>query len=181
MDLATATALNELKEHTRNRKEEWAIFLGAGATAALRYQMHAYVLMTNHLHLLLTPSDTTSLEKAVQLIKGASSHEIHKQRGGRMEIWQPGFHEATIRDAADYLSKLRYIEQNPVVAGLVVNPSDWVWGSASQRYNLDPIPQGRFASWASARNRRTQKARKPRPTSPVVIWRINVGAEAPTP
>jgi len=59
-----------------------------------------------------------------------------------MEIWQPGFHEGTIRDAADYLSKLRYIQQNPVVAGLVVNPSDWVWGSASQRYNLDQIPQG---------------------------------------
>jgi len=59
-----------------------------------------------------------------------------------MEIWQPGFHEATIRDAADYLSRLRYVEQNPVVAGLAANPQDWAWSSASQRHHVDPIPQG---------------------------------------
>jgi len=106
------------------------------------YQLHAFVLMPNHLHVLLTPSSTTSLEKAMQLIKGASSHEIHKQLGSRMEIWQPGFHEATIRDEADYLSKVHYINQNPVAAGLAANPSDWTWSSASQRYRLDPIPQG---------------------------------------
>jgi putative transposase len=106
------------------------------------YQLHAFVLMPNHLHVLLTPSGTTSLEKAMQLIKGGSSHEIHKQLGGRMEIWQPGFHEATIRDVADYFSKVRYIEQNPVGAGLAADPADWAWGSASQPHRLDPIPQG---------------------------------------
>jgi len=106
------------------------------------YQLHAFVLMPNHLHVLLTPSSTTSVEKAMQLIKGASSHEIHKQLGARREIWQSGFHEATIRDAADYLSKIRYIHQNPVAAGLAPTPEDWAWGSASARYSLDPIPQG---------------------------------------
>ena len=109
---------------------------------AAAYQLHAFALMPNHLHLLLTPTCTASLEKVLQFIKGGSSHEIHKQRGGRMEIWQPGFHGTTIRDAADYLSRLRYIQQNPVVAGLAVNAADWVWSSASQRYRLDPIPQG---------------------------------------
>ena len=98
--------------------------------------------MPNHLHLLLTPSGTTSFEKAMQLIKGASSHEIHKQRGSRMEIWQSGFHEATIRDAADYLSKIHYMHQNPVTAGLAASPADWTWSSASQPHQLDPIPQG---------------------------------------
>ena len=106
------------------------------------YQLHAFVLMPNHLHVLLTPSSTTSIEKAMQLIKGASSHEIHKQLGTRMEIWQSGFHEATVRDAADYLSKIRYIHQNPVAAGLASTPENWAWSSASARYLLDPIPQG---------------------------------------
>ena len=106
------------------------------------YQLHAFVLMPNHLHVLLTPSGITSLEKAMQLIKGGSSHEIHKQLGGSMGIWQSGFHEATIRDEADYLSKIRYIHQNPVAAGLASNSTDWVWSSASSRYYLDPIPQG---------------------------------------
>src|SRR5271169_802137 len=106
------------------------------------YRLHAFVLMPNHLHVLLTPNNATSLEKAMQLIKGGSSHEIHKQRGSRMEIWQPGFHEATVRDAADYLSKAYYTHQNPVAAGLVASPADWAWSSASQHYPLDPIPQG---------------------------------------
>ena len=105
------------------------------------YQLHEFVLMPNHLHLLLTPSSTTSLEKAVQLIKGGSSFEIHKQRGGQMGIWQAGFYESSIRDLADYLSKVRYIHQNPVAARLVENPQAWPWSSTSERYRLDPIPQ----------------------------------------
>src|SRR5579862_10061024 len=66
------------------------------------YLLHEFVVMPDHLHLLLTPSATTSLEKVVQLIKGGSSHEIHKQRNQRMEIWQEGFHDWTIRDADDW-------------------------------------------------------------------------------
>src|SRR5439155_10214577 len=42
------------------------------------YRLHEFVVMPDHLHLLLTPSDSTTLEKAVQLIKGSSSHEIHE-------------------------------------------------------------------------------------------------------
>jgi putative transposase len=106
------------------------------------YPLHAFVLMPNHVHVLLTPSNATSLEKAMQLIKGGSSHEIHKQRGSRMEIWQSDFHEATIRDVGDYHSRVRYMDQNPVAAGLVANARDWAWSSASRRYILDPIPQG---------------------------------------
>jgi putative transposase len=123
-------------------------------------QLHAFVVMPNHLHLLLTPSGTSSLEKSMQLIKGASSHQIHKQLNRRMEIWQSGFHEATIRDEADYHSKIRYIHQNPVSARLAANPSDWKWSSASQLCKLDPIPQG-----LKPPNRQIR----------------NVGAEAPTP
>ena len=124
------------------------------------YQLHSFVLMPNHLHLLLTPDSTTSLERAMQLIKGASSHEIHKQSGTRMQIWQAGFHEATIRSIGDYHSREHYIQQNPVRAQLVEHPSDWKWSSASQLYSLDPIPQGLKPQTGSTEN---------------------VGAEAPTP
>ncbi len=124
------------------------------------YQLHAFVLMPNHLHLLLTPGRTSSLERAMQLIKGASAHDIHKQLGSRNEIWQAGFHEATIRDEADYHSRIRYIHQNPVTAQLVANPADWKWSSASQLYPLDPIPQG---------------------LKPKIKQNANVGAKAPTP
>jgi putative transposase len=124
------------------------------------YLLHEFVLMPNHLHLLLTPPGATSLEKAMQLIKGGSSYEIHRKHGSRMEIWQAGFHEDTIRDTADYLSRVRYIQMNPVAAGFVDRAEDWRWGSAGGQFTLDPIPQG------------LKPTESPAP---------NVGAKAPTP
>ena len=50
------------------------------------YQLHEFVVMPNHFHLLMTPGATITLEKAAQLIKGGSSHEIHAQRGHRMHL-----------------------------------------------------------------------------------------------
>jgi len=89
----------------------------------------------------MTPSETTTLEKAVQLIKGGASHEIHKQRGNQMEIWQVGFHDWTIRDGEDYRTKVRYIHLNPVQARLVEQAEDWLFGSASGKFALDPVPE----------------------------------------
>lgn len=103
--------------------------------------LHEFVLMPDHLHLLLTPGVTTSLERAVQLIKGGSSHAIHAARGHNMQIWQPGFHEWTVRDNKDYKIKREYIWMNPVRAGLTGMPEEWPHGSASGRFGLDPAPE----------------------------------------
>ncbi|MCU1341227.1 MAG: hypothetical protein JWN92_650 [Candidatus Acidoferrum typicum] len=97
--------------------------------------------MPNHFHLLVTPGATTTLEKAVQLIKGGSSHEIHAQRGNKIEIWQTGFHDWTIRDGEDYRSKVRYIHMNPVQARLVERPEDWAFGSANGKFLMDRVPE----------------------------------------
>jgi putative transposase len=103
------------------------------------YQLHEFVLMPDHLHLLITPGRTTSLEKAMQLIKGGSSYEIHRVRENHMEIWQPGFHEWTIRNPGDYATKAQYIRMNPVTANLVERSEDWKFGSASGFYKLDAM------------------------------------------
>jgi REP-associated tyrosine transposase len=128
------------------------------------YLLHEFVVMPNHLHLLLTPGGETSLEKALQLIKGGSSHQIHQQRGNKIQIWSSGFHEATIRDEADYEGRRHYIRMNPVEAGLCERPEDWAYGSASGTIALDLVP-GRVSSGAKA---------------PFIASR-NVGAKAPTP
>jgi REP-associated tyrosine transposase len=106
------------------------------------YLLHEFVLMPNHLHLLLTPSDSSSLEKALQLIKGGSSHEIHRVRENKSRIWQSGFHESRVRDWSDYKKKTDYIHFNPVAAKLVGRPQDWPHSSVSGKYQLDSIPQG---------------------------------------
>ena len=112
------------------------------------YFLHEFVIMPDHLHLLLTPSTTTSLEKAIQLIKGGSSHQIHKVRNQKMEIWQVGFHDWTIRDHNDWQAKVEYIHNNPVRAKLVRKPEDWPYSSATDKFVLDPIP-GKFLQLSS--------------------------------
>ena len=97
--------------------------------------------MPNHFHLLLTPGGTTFLERGVQLIKGGFSFEFQKRTGNRMEIWQSGFHDWTIRDGEDYRAKVGYIRMNPVEARLVERAEDWACGSASGRYLLDAAPE----------------------------------------
>ena len=124
------------------------------------YLLHEFVLMPDHLHLLLTPTESTSLEKTLQLIKGGSSYEIHRVRGNNAQIWQSGFHESRVRAWSDYKNKLDYIHFNPVVAKLVDRPQDWPYGSASGKYQLDPIPQG---------------------LKPKIAEPDNVGPERPTP
>jgi putative transposase len=105
------------------------------------YLLHELVVMPDHLHLILTPSPTTSLEKAIQFIKGGTSHQIRKARNQKMEIWQVGFHDWTIRDTNDWQTKVEYIHTNPVRAKLIQRPEDWPYSSASGRFALDPIPE----------------------------------------
>lgn len=106
------------------------------------YFLHEFVAMPNHLHVLITPSDTATLERCMQLIKGGSSHEIHRVRGGSMPVWQSGFHDARVKDWKDYGIKADYIRFNPVTAKLVARPEEWLFGSISGQFALDPIPQG---------------------------------------
>lgn len=112
------------------------------------YLLHEFVLMPNHLHLLITPTQEASLEKAIQLIKGGSSFRIRALRQNKMQVWQPGFHESTVRDLGDYESKVQYIHMNPVDSHFVVWPEDWLYSSATCKYELDPMPE-RFRSSTS--------------------------------
>lgn len=124
--------------------------------------------MPDHIHMLITPGDSTSLEKAVQLIKGGSSHRIHKERGQKMEIWQVGFRDWTIRDEEDWHSKVEYIHMNPVRARLVVRPGDWLYSSATGRYAMDPVPErySQIASGAKAPNKGEAETRGLKPPPP---------------
>ena len=113
------------------------------------FLLHEFVVMPNHAHLILTPAEDTALEKAIQLIKGGSSHEIHRRRELRLQIWQAGFHEESVRDLNDYRRKAEYIRMNPVRARLVERPEDWPHGSASGNFRMDGIPE-RLKALASA-------------------------------
>src|SRR5689334_13333252 len=87
------------------------------------FLLHEFVIMPDHIHLLITPA--TSLEKAVQFIKGGFSCRAKKELGSNMEIWQKGFQDQRIRDAADYDVHVTYIRENPVRKHLCGNPQEY--------------------------------------------------------
>jgi putative transposase len=101
------------------------------------YALHAFVLMPDHLHVLLTPGETTTVEKPMQMIKGGSAHRIGIEKPQNFPIWHSGFHDRWMRDADEYRGSKHYIEQNPVEAKLVERPEDYAYSSANGKYVLD--------------------------------------------
>ena len=83
------------------------------------YKLHAFVIMPDHLHLLISPIE--SVEKSVQLIKGGFSFRAKRELQWNGEIWQPGFTDHRIRDEEDWKRHLEYIRTNPIEARLVEN------------------------------------------------------------
>lgn len=98
--------------------------------AAKKFLIHDFVVMPNHLHVLLTVDQAMSIERAVQLIKGNFSCRAKKELDVRGEIWQRGFSEVRILDRASFLKHREYIDQNSVRAGLVDTPEKYPHGSA---------------------------------------------------
>jgi len=105
-----------------------------------RFFLHAFVLMPDHVHLLLTPSSETTIERAVQLIKGGYSHAVGIEIGSKKEIWQRGFTEHRIRDADDFAHHRFYIHQNPVEGKLAEAASQYRYCSAFPGFRLDAWP-----------------------------------------
>jgi putative transposase len=105
-----------------------------------RYTLHAFVLMSDHVHLLLTSAQDVTIERAVQLIKGGYSHALGTIRGRSAEVWQRGFTDHRIRDANDFAHHRNYIHQNPVAAKLVSHPSQYRYCSAFPGFKLDLWP-----------------------------------------
>jgi putative transposase len=124
------------------------------------YRLHDFVVMPDHMHLILTPGPQTSLEKAMQLIKGGSSHRIGKESGGGIPVWQPGFRDHWIRSMEDYLRCRAYIHENPVKAGMAEKPEAYLFSSANGKFDLDPYPSG---AKAPDKNAADSAGLKPRP------------------
>jgi len=104
------------------------------------YFLHEFVVMPNHVHLIVTPNAIT-LERTMQLIKGGYSHSLRLNGRPTLEVWQPGYTDHRIRDAEDWTQHVEYIHLNPVRAHLCRSTEEFKYSSASGLYQLDPIPQ----------------------------------------
>jgi putative transposase len=108
--------------------------------AKQRFQLHEFVFLPDHIHLILTPAPLVSLEKAMQFIKGGFSYRTKKEMSFNFEIWQKGYNEHRIRDADEYAQHIEYVWMNPVKAGLVEQPEEFPYSSARLKAEVDPAP-----------------------------------------
>ena len=106
-----------------------------------QYALHAFVLMPEHFHVLITPAEGVTLERAAQFIKGGSAHRMREERKLAFPVWQRGFTDHRIRDSDDYQIHVRYIEENPVKRGIAGSAREFAWSSARAGVALDDIPQ----------------------------------------
>jgi putative transposase len=94
------------------------------------YKLHAFVVMPDHIHLLLT---TENLPKAMKHIRGGFSYHL----ASKLEVWQPDYDDRQIFNEKEYLNARDYIHQNPVRARLVVNAEHFPYSSAYRAKGSD--------------------------------------------
>lgn len=128
---------------TKNRKEIFTDIFAARfllVTIAyhryiLGFSLFGYVIMPDHFHILIQPSDDYPLPKIMNYIKGNFARKYnfwHNQKG---HVWQEGYYETALRKEKDIIEKLNYTHNNPVRQGLVQEAKDYEFSSYHQYYS----------------------------------------------
>ena len=102
-----------------------------------RFALHAFVVMPDHLHVLVTPAIDVSTARCVQFIKGGYSFAVRRQFAG--EVWSAGYYEHRIRDRNDFEGQKQYIANNPIRKHYV----DYPYVHTRYADRLDPAPEAK--------------------------------------
>jgi len=103
-------------EETLERVRRWYGFFVSG-----------YVVMPEHVHLLISEPERGALSLALQMLKQNVAHRLRLPEG--CPFWLPRYYDFNVWTDDKRVEKLRYIHRNPVKRGLVARPEDWVWSS----------------------------------------------------
>lgn len=112
-------------------EEDFRKYLNELALASDEYEclIHAYVLMTNHIHMLVTPTTETTLSLMMQSIGRKYVRYINGAYRRSGTLWEGRFKSALVESEQYFLTCSRYIELNPVRAGMVKTPDQYKWSS----------------------------------------------------
>lgn len=108
--------------------------LAAQFLAQFDVEVWAYCLMPNHVHLIAVPESEDGLRRALGEAHRRYCRHVNSREGWRGHLWQGRF-ASYVMDESHLLAAVRYVELNPVQAGLAKHPGDWPWSSA--RTHLD--------------------------------------------
>jgi putative transposase len=106
-------------------------YLDALHTYAARFEcaVHAYCLMTNHVHVLVTPRESTGCSQLMKHVAQRYSKRMKAKTGRSGTLWEGRFYSALVPTATYALACYRYIDLNPVRAGLAARAADYPWSS----------------------------------------------------
>ena len=125
------------------RETDYVRYLQDLREASLTFgcRVHAYVLMTNHVHLLITAHETGSVGRLMQAVGRRYVRYINDTLGRSGTLWEGRYKSCLVDNERYVLACYRYIELNPVRAGMVLDPGSYRW--SSYRYNAcgmhDPL------------------------------------------
>lgn len=97
----------------------------------------AYCLMSNHVHLIVCPSEPDSLARTIREVHGEHARRIHRREGWSGHLWANRYYSVVL-DPVHLWAAVRYVEQNPVRAGLVDRAEAYLWSSAAAHCGLTP-------------------------------------------
>ncbi|MSO72373.1 MAG: transposase [Rhodospirillaceae bacterium] len=103
--------------------------------------VHAYVLMTNHIHLLVSPETAHALPRAMRHVNWRYSRYVNESQGRTGSLWEGRYRASLIEADAYFFACSRYIELNPVRAGMAATPAAYRWSSykANAEGKADPV------------------------------------------
>jgi REP-associated tyrosine transposase len=138
-------------------------FLQAIADANKRYpfRLFGYCLMTNHFHLLLRPERGQSISRILQSLTVTHTWRYRKRHGTSGHVWQGRFKSPVIQNDAHLLVVLRFIEANPLRAGMAADLADYRWSSFPHHGlgHADPLVSG-FPEWDELGRTEAQRRRR---------------------
>jgi putative transposase len=122
----------------------------AEAAAAEGVAVHAYALLDREAQWLATPNTTQALSRTVQALGRRYVSAFNRRHHRSGTLWEGRFRAGVIESERYLLACMRYVEQAPVIAGLVAAPADWPWSSAAHHLGLrrDPLIVDHPVYWA---------------------------------
>ena len=105
------------------------------------FLLQEFVVMPNHIHLLLSVDDDHSIGRAMQMVKGGFSHALGEAGQKPTAVWQPSYYEHRVRDMNEYGRMRDYIHDNPVRRGLAQMANEYPYSSATTGFRLDKVPE----------------------------------------
>jgi len=119
------------RQKTFFNEDDYQYYIELLATHARKHstEVWAYCLMPNHVHLVMVPREEGGLRATLGEAHRHYTRRVNFREGWRGHLWQERFH-SFVMDERYLLATVRYIERNPVVAGLCRRPQDWRWSSA---------------------------------------------------